>query len=214
MLERRTVLGMAAMLLIGLLMTTPSFSQEQQTGQREQRGSRQGQRGQRRDRQDQRGQGGQLREGQGQRQGGAQGRGQQGQRSQGRSDAERMQERLGATEAEWKVLGPRVMKVSELSRQLRGGGRGNQRGGSRGGRPDSQQNAPARQPSAIEVAQEQLRALLDNTSATPGQIRQRVAALRTARKQVQQQLVVAQKNLIQIVTVRQEAQLIIMGLLD
>ena len=196
MLERKTVLGMAAMLLIGLLMTTPSFSQEQQSGQREQRGDRQGQRGQRRDRQGQRGQG------------------QQGQRSQGRSDAERMQERLGATASEWKVLGPRVMKVSELSRQLRGGGRGNQRGGSRNGRPDRQQNAPARQPSAIEVAQEQLRALLDNTSATPVQIKQRIAALRTARKQVQQQLVVAQKNLIQIVTVRQEAQLIMMGLLD
>ena len=106
------------------------------------------------------------------------------------------------------------MKVSELSRQLRGSGRGSQRGGSRGGRPDSQQNAPARQPSAIEVAQEQLRTLLDNTSATPDQIQQRVAALRTARKQVQQQLVVAQKNLIQIVTVRQEAQLLMMGLLD
>jgi len=200
MLERKTVLGMAAMLLIGLLMTTPSLSEEQQRGQREQRGDRQGQRGQRRDRQGQRGQGG--------------GQGQQGQRSQGRSDAERMQERLGATAAEWKVLGPRVMKVSELSRQLRGGGRGNQRGGSRGGRPDSQQNAPARQPSAIEVAQEQLRTLLDNTSATPDQIKQRIAALRTARKQVQQQLVVAQKNLTQIVTVRQEAQLIMMGLLD
>ena len=214
MLERRTVLGMAAMLLLGLLMTISSFSQEQQSGQREQRGGRQGQRGQRGDRQGQRGQGGQLREGQGQRQGGAQGRGQQGQRSQGRSDAERIQERLGATAAEWKVLGPRVMKVSELSRQLRGGGRGNQRGGSRDGRPDSQQNAPARQPSAIEVAQEQLRSLLDNTSATPEQIRQRVAALRTARKQVQQQLVAAQKNLIQIVTIRQEAQLIMMGLLD
>lgn len=214
MSERKTVLGLAAMLLIGLLMTTPSFSQEQQRGQREQRGDRQGQRDQRGGRQGQRGQGGQLREGQGQRQGGAQGRGQQGQRSQGRSDAELMQERLGATEAEWKVLGPRVMKVSELSRQLRGGGRGNQRGGSREGRPDSQQNAPARQPSAIEVAQEQLRTLLDNTSATPDQIKQRVAALRTARKQVRQQLVVAQKNLIQIVTVRQEAQLIMMGLLD
>jgi len=200
MLERKTVLGMAAMLLIGLLMTTPSLSEEQQRGQREQRGDRQGQRGQRRDRQGQRGQGG--------------GQGQQGQRSQGRSDAERMQERLGATAAEWKVLGPRVMKVSELSRQLRGGGRGNQRGGSRGGRPDSQQNAPARQPSAIEVAQEQLRILLDNTSATPDQIKQRIAALRTARKQVQQQLVIAQKNLIQIVTVRQEAQLLMMGLLD
>jgi len=200
MLERRTALGMAAMLLIGLLMTISSFSQEQQSGQREQRGDRQGQRGQRRDRQGQRGQGG--------------GRGQQGQRSQGRSDAERMQERLGATVAEWKVLGPRVMKVSELSRQLRGGGRGNQRGGSRGGRPDSQQNARSRQPSAVEVAQEQLRTLLDNTSATPDQIRQRIAALRTARKQVQQQLVIAQKNLIQIVTVRQEAQLIMMGLLD
>jgi len=37
---------------------------------------------------------------------------------------QRTREQLGATEEEWKVLGPRVMKVSELSRQTSGFGRG------------------------------------------------------------------------------------------
>lgn len=215
MLRRKTVLGMAAMLLIALLMTTPSFSQEQQRGQRGQGGGRQGQGGQG----GQRGQGG---EGQGQRQGGAQGREQRG---QGQFDAERMQEQLGATEAEWKVLGPRVEKVSELSRQLRGGGGGRQRGGAQGGRgrqdgssqdaqPNTRQNTPAREPSALEKAQEQLRTLLSNTSATPDQIRKQLAALRTAKANAAKQLMAAQTDLRKIITVRQEAQLVMMGMLD
>jgi hypothetical protein len=66
----------------------------------------------------------------------------------------------------------------------------------------------------MDIAQAQLRTLLDNTSATPDQIRKRVAALRVARRKVQQQLVAAQQDLTKVLTVRQEAQLIIMGLLD
>ncbi len=217
MLEKKRVLSMLALCLIGLLLTSPSYAQQTQRGQRGQRGQGGGGQGQQR----QRGQG----EGQ---------QGQRGQRGQGdqrsetrQSETERMQERLGATDQEWKVLGPRVMKVSELSRQLRGGGGGGgrQRGGAQGGRGrqggDSQnaqtttrQSTPARAQSAVEKAQQQLRTLLENQSATAAQIRQQITTLRAARTQVRQQLAAAQMELVKIVTARQEAQLIMMGLLE
>lgn len=212
MLARKTV-AMIAVLLVGMLIATQSLSQEQQRQQREQRGDGQGQPGQRGDRQGQRGQRGQRGDGQGQRQRDGQRRGQQERRSQRRFDAKRVQERLGATDSECQVLGPRVMKVAELSRQLRPGGRGGRQGGSRDERSDGRREVPGRDRSAIDIAQEQLRTLLDNTSATPDQIRKRVAALRVARRKVQQ-LVAAQQDLTKVLTVRQEAQLIIMGLLD
>lgn len=209
----RTTAAMVAVFLVGMLIATQSLSQEQQRQQREQRGDGQGQRGQRGDRQGQRGQRGQRGDGQGQRQRDGQRRDQPERRSQDRFDAKRVQERLGATDSEWQVLGSRVMKVAELSRQLRPGGRGGRQGGSRDERSDSRRETPVRESSAIDVASEQLRTLLDSTSATPDQIRQRVAALRVARKKVQQQLVAAQQELTEVLTVRQEAQLIIMGLL-
>lgn len=223
MLRRKAVLSMVAISLIGLLLTNPSYSQQEQSAQRSQRGQRGGQQGQR-------GQRGQQDQGQ---------QGRRGQRSeQSQSDTERMQERLGATDQEWTVLEPRVMKVSEFSRQLRGGDRGRQRGGaqgdrgrqrggspdaqsdntqrsgSRGDRSDSRQNTTGREQSALEKAQEQLRALLNNTSASPDQIKKQLAVVRSARARITQQLVAAQADLRKVITVRQEAQLVMMGMLD
>ena len=66
----------------------------------------------------------------------------------------------------------------------------------------------------MEKAQEQLRTVLDNTSATPDQIKKQLTALRTAREKAKQQLAVAQQDLRKIITVRQEAQLVMMGMLD
>ena len=137
---------------------------------------------------------------------------------------QRMREQLGATEAEWKVLGPRVMKVTELSRQTRGGGRGGMmpggiggRGamGGRGGAPGGNRpGAPARQQTAVEKAQEQLRTVLENESATPDQIKTQLTALRKVRETAKQQLAAAQQDLRKIITVRQEAILVMMGTLD
>lgn len=195
MFRRTTVSGMGILLLIGLMLTSPSLSQQEQRAQRGQRGDRQGQPRER-----------------------GQGQGRQGQRGQRpeerQSEAQRMQERLGATDQEWKVLGPRVMRVSELSRQLRGGGRDRGRGGSQGGRPDSRQDGSTRERSALEQAQEQLRTVLSNTSATPDQINKQLAAFRTVKARVKQQLVAAQTDLRKLITVRQEAQLVMMGMLD
>jgi len=141
---------------------------------------------------------------------------------------QRLREQLGATESEWKVLGPRVMKVSELNRQASGFGRGGmfgmfgsrrgpqgtRPGGRTGDRPGGRTGAPEREQTEMEKAMDKLRTTLENTSAKPEDIKRDLTAFRKAKEKAKQQLAVAQKQLRQVVTVRQEAQLVMMGWLD
>ncbi|MHC4628633.1 MAG: hypothetical protein ACYTDV_16775, partial [Planctomycetota bacterium] len=164
MLKRKTTLSaLAALVIVGLVLVGQSLSQPPQRGAG---GAQQGQRGQR---------------------GG--GRGQFDPVQMRQMMEQRLREQLGATEAEWKVLGPRVVKVQELSRQVGGGGmfgrggfgrRGGfgGRGGGPGGPGGGAPGAPPRELTAVEKAQDQLRTVLDNTASTPEQIR---AALTTVR---------------------------------
>jgi len=63
----------------------------------------------------------------------------------------------------------------------------------------------------VEKAQEQLRTTLENQSASPDEIKKNLTALREAREKAKQELAAAQQELRQILTVRQEAQLVMMG---
>ncbi len=143
---------------------------------------------------------------------------------------QRMKGQLGCTDDEWKVLGPRVTKVMNLSRQARGGGGMARmfmgRRGGQGGRPGDQQgNRQADrqggrrgpgggEPSAVDTAGEALQTALQNASATPDDIKAKLTALRGAREKAKQELAVAQKQLKEVLTLRQEAQLVMMGMLD
>jgi hypothetical protein len=138
------------------------------------------------------------------------------------------QEQLGADDDAWKVIEPRLTKVMELSRQssrgrgmfglfgLRGmrGMRG-QRGdrGQRGNRPrfPGQED---REPSAVEKAEEALSTTLENESASADTIKQQLTALRQARLKAQQELAAAQQSLREILSVRQEALLVLSGMLN
>jgi hypothetical protein len=149
---------------------------------------------------------------------------------------QRMRDQLGCTEAEWQVIGPRLTKVMNLNRQSRGGGamgrmfmgRRNRPGGpqgGQGGRPDGPQgdqgNARRRprgpfggEPTAVDKAGEALQTTLENASATPEEIKAKLTALRAAREKAKAELAVAQKQLREVLTLRQEAQLVVMGMLD
>lgn len=138
---------------------------------------------------------------------------------------QRMQEMLGATDVEWKVLGPRVMKVQELSRQTGGGGRGMMFGrGMRGGpggpgapggdRPGRGPAGATRELTEVEKAQQELQTTLDNTAATPDAIKKQLTTLRAAREKAKQEMAKAQQELRQVLTLRQEATLVLMGMLD
>jgi len=206
MLARKTIWGVAVASIMGLLLAGQSLSQPAQQGQRA----------------------------------GAQGPGgpMQGRPPQGPGGPQfdpaqmrqmmeqRMREMLGATAEEWKVLGPRVMKVQELSRQTGGGpgmmfgpmGRRGAGGPGMGGpgsdRPGGRGMGMNRELTEVEKIQEELQTLLENTAATPEQIKQQVTKLRAAREKAKQELAKAQQDLRQVLTVRQEAQLILMGMLD
>lgn len=160
---------------------------------------------------------------------GAPGQGQRGQFDPERMRqmmAERMKERLGVDDQAWKVMEPRLTKVMELSRQASGGGRGmfGMFGSSRGGqRPGQEGRGPGdrqgpegqeRQLNPVEKAMEQLQTTLDNQSASSDEIKKQLTALRTAREKAKQELATAQQSLREILTVRQEAQLVAMGMLD
>ncbi|HUU90748.1 MAG TPA: hypothetical protein VM238_06010 [Phycisphaerae bacterium] len=134
--------------------------------------------------------------------------------------SDQMRERLGATEDEWKVLLPRIEKVTNLMRQGRGGfggmlsmfGRGDRgRGGGDDRRPEGQ---PEREQSDVEMKTDALRSLLEDETSSAGSIKAALDALRKARQKSQDELALARKELREVVTARQEAQLVLTGLLD
>ena len=144
---------------------------------------------------------------------GRQGRGPGG--GNGRFDPQQMQQRmferikelLQPSDQEWQALKPRVEKVMTLSRQT-GGTRmmmGN-RGGAR--------STTATQVSAAEKAAGELQTTLDNKDAQSKEIGAKLTALRAAKKKAGKDLTDAQTALGELLTPRQEAQLVLMGLLE
>ena len=128
--------------------------------------------------------------------------------------AERMRENLGASEEEMKVLQPRIDKVQTLARQSRGGGMRGMMGGDRRGNRPGQEARPEREQTEIEKATGALSKLVADKESKPEAIKTSLATLRQAREKAKQELAKAQKELREVVTVRQEAQLVLMGLLD
>jgi hypothetical protein len=132
--------------------------------------------------------------------------------------SDRMREQLGATEEEWKVLQPRVEKVQQLQRQGRGGFRGGFGGRTRGrgGRPGEERPeaaAPEREMPEVEKKTEALRSLLDDQASGAQAIRAALTALRQARDKAERELEAARKELREVVTMRQEARLVLMNIL-
>lgn len=145
--------------------------------------------------------------------------------------AERMKEMLGADDQAWKVMEPRLMKVMELNRQANAGNRGmfgmfgrggrggpggpGGPGGDQGGpQADRRGRGPQEEQTALEKAMTQLRTTLENQSASPEDIKTQLTAVRQAREKARQELAVAQQDLKKILTVRQEATLVEMGMLE
>ncbi|MDY7010184.1 MAG: hypothetical protein SVV80_05455 [Planctomycetota bacterium] len=132
--------------------------------------------------------------------------------------AERIKENLGASEEEWKVLQPRIEKVQTLSRQLRFGamrGRFGDRSDRRGDRPrGSAQETATRPQSDLEKKSEALGKIVENKESKTEEIKSALKAFREAREKVEKDLANARKDLREVVTVRQEAQLVLMGVLD
>jgi len=135
---------------------------------------------------------------------------------------DRMKELLGATDDEWKVLQPQIEKVQTLQRTttsrlgaglLYGNGNNNNGGGGGRGFRGGQQPDNAT-PSAVDEKAKELTAAIQNKDTKPDEYKSKMAAYREARNQAKADLSKAQESLREVVTVRQEAVLVDLGLLD
>jgi hypothetical protein len=147
------------------------------------------------------------------------------------------------TDDEWKVVQPKLQKVLDTRAVLQpargrggfgggfggggpggggfgGGGFGGPGGpgGAPGGPGGAPASAPATAPALNPVAQAQadLRTLLDGDSAAgnDAKIKDKLTALRDAREKARKENMTAQEDLKKVLTVRQEAMLVSMNIID
>ena len=123
---------------------------------------------------------------------------------------ERMKEQLGATDEQWETLGPQVSKVQTLTTQIKGGGMATLMRG----RGLTAQPAEGEEQTDLEKATQELQTALADEAVKPDKIKELLTALRTAREKSKEELAKEQDALRKTVNVRQEAQLVLMGLLD
>ncbi len=118
----------------------------------------------------------------------------------------RVQEALAVSGEDWTKLEPKVSDVYTLWRQMRGGmGFGTQRRAA----PGAEEKL-----TDLEQATADLQTLLQDAQAAPEQIKGKLDALRAAREKTAKQLAEARDALRKELNVRQEAQLVLMGLLE
>ena len=131
---------------------------------------------------------------------------------------DRLKTDLGLNDDEFKALQPKIEAVQTAQRSARGGGgfaggrggRGGQNGGNNPQPVDP--NAPA--PTAAQTAAKDLQTALDNKDSKPEEIKAKLTALRDARAKAKEDLTKAQTELTGLLTQRQEAVLVNMGILD
>jgi hypothetical protein len=118
---------------------------------------------------------------------------------------------LGSSDDEFQALQPYVLKVL----QLQMAGAMSRFGGMRmGGQSLSSILNAGQPPTELQTASAELQAAIDDSTTPPGVIESKLAALRAARAKAKDDLNFAQDNLRQLLTERQEAQLVVMGLLQ
>lgn len=122
---------------------------------------------------------------------------------------DRLKTSLKVTDEEWTVLKPLVEKVQTVQRDAMGSRFG---GGRRGGdNPGTPSDQPAR-PGAAES--DALRTALESDSTSADDLKTKLAAVREVRKKGAAELTAARAELQKVVTVRQEAVLVSMGILE
>jgi uncharacterized protein YhaN len=135
----------------------------------------------------------------------------------------RLQEQLGATPDEMQVITPKLEKVMAAQRDARaggfgmgfGGGRGGQgRQGGQGGQGGGGGGVADQPETPLRKATAELRTTVENKAATPEEIAAKLAAVREARAKANADLDAARKDLLAILTPRQEAVMVAAGMLD
>jgi Spy/CpxP family protein refolding chaperone len=135
---------------------------------------------------------------------------------------DRLKTALKVTDDEWAVIKPLVDKVNTVRASGGGfggfggrGGRGGGGGGAAGGATTTAgQPAPGGGNRGGSPESQALRTALESESTTPDEIKAKLAAVRDARKKNAAALEAARTDLRKVLTLRQEAVLVSMGMLD
>jgi len=127
---------------------------------------------------------------------------------------DRIKQAMGASDEDWAAIQPKLQKVMDAQRDSRGGYRGgfSRRRGS--DQSSTQPQSTDQQQSEVSKAAAELRAALDKKDTPAGEIDAKLKALRDAKEKAKAQTAQAQKELKEILTHRQEAVLVNMGMLD
>ena len=138
---------------------------------------------------------------------------------------DRLQERLGATPDEMQVLSPKLEKVMTAQRDAMSGmgmgmgrlfGRGGRGGpgGPGGGGPGGGRGGFQMPETPVSKAAAELDTLLENKDAPDADVAAKLTALREARAKARADLQAAQKELQEVLTPRQEAVLVSLGMVE
>ncbi len=142
-----------------------------------------------------------------------------------------LKQELGASDEEWKVIEPRLTKAMTLSRDtnlrpmrgMMGMGPGMtppmppaMESGKepRGPRPEAERSSSDTEKSEVQKAADTLQKALEKETPDAEEIKTSLAAYREAREKARQELAKAQQELREILTVDQEAKLVLAGLID
>lgn len=159
------------------------------------------------------------------------------QRKAREQEEQAMKQALGVDEAQWRKIEPKIEKVktcrqrASISTRLpfsssfistsspQGGGFQFQSGGGSSNITTAQssfqtQSRHSGQETQGERICRELNTLLDNPNSSPEAIRQKMTELRQERENAKRQLDKAQKELREVLTLRQQARLVLMGILD
>ncbi|MEO8353968.1 MAG: hypothetical protein ABI680_19745 [Chthoniobacteraceae bacterium] len=131
---------------------------------------------------------------------------------------ERLKESLKASDDEWAVIQPLIEKVQTTQREAMGGGRGGFGGRGRGqggpGGRGGNGGGGDRPETPGAVANTALREAVESDSTTPEELKAKIAAVREVRKKAEAELTAARAELVKVLSVRQEAALVSMGILE
>lgn len=141
--------------------------------------------------------------------------------------AERLKNALEVTDEEWEAIQPLVEDVVVKQRQAGGGrmgwggrgrgGAGPEERGRRGGERDGEERGPRGQRGGMGGGSPELQALREavtDENTSPEALRERMEAVRQAQARAQAELKESRDQLRQVLTTRQEATLMMIGLLD
>jgi Spy/CpxP family protein refolding chaperone len=118
----------------------------------------------------------------------------------GGNPLDNVKKQLDATDEEWKVISTKLQKVISARQALTGAGGGF--------------GIPGGGTSRVGQARAELKTVLDDPKHTPAEVTDHIAAVRKAQQQARADLDAAQKDLVQMLTARQEAVLVSLGYLD